>query len=437
MSPSRLKKPVSLQLYKGLTALLSPLIALHLKKRIRKGKEDARRLPERFGHSSLEREDGKLVWLHGASVGETLSILTLIRKLNERRSDLRFLVTSGTVTSSKLMAERLPDNAVHQFIPVDTFAATRRFLSHWKPDLAILVESELWPNLLMNLQDFEIPALLINARMSERSGRSWKRHLPEAIAYMLQSFAQIHAQSDQDGERFRILGHLNVHTMSNLKYAADPLPFREEDKAALQDSLKGRFVWLAASTHPREEELMGLAHQKVMQGSEDTLPLLLLAPRHPERGDEIARTLRAQGLVVAQRSRDEKPEAGTAVYLLDTLGEMGLWYSLARHVVIGGSFLRRGGQNPLEPARQGSAIFCGAQMQNFETITREMLTSGCLLQATDTEEAEELSQAIANQLIQWQRTPGKAAEMIAKGYEFTYSKNKSLDALIVQISSLI
>lgn len=421
-------------LYRVVTAGLWPLLCGALLWRAYRGKEDRAHLPERRGYPSTPRPAGRLVWLHGASVGESLSLLAVIDRLATRRPDLSFLVTSGTVTSARVMRTRLPERACHQFIPLDSPGATRRFLRHWSPDLAIFAESELWPNLLMGLCASGTPTFLINARLSVRSEQMWTRFAPRSAAALLRSLTEIHAQSAQDAERLaRLAGEScpPLSIMTNLKYAAAPLPFDAAEHRRLQARFAGRFLWLAASTHPGEEDLMASVHQRLCQRKESVAPLLLLAPRHPERGAEIASTLRTRGLRGAQRSQGEEASAETDVYLLDTVGEMGLWYALCRVVVMGGGFLRRGGQNPLEPLRAGCAVVCGPQMQNFESITAQLRTAGCVDQIDSTDQTE----ALTRHLVNWRDDPAALATRATKARDFMATQRETITPLIDALSA--
>ena len=421
-------------LYRVVTAGLWPVLCGALLWRASRGKEERAHFPERRGYPHHPRPAGRLVWLHGASVGESLSLLAVIDRLATRHPDLSFLVTSGTVTSARVMRTRLPARACHQFIPLDSPGATRRFLRHWSPDLAIFAESELWPNLLMGLCAGGTPTFLINARLSVRSEQMWTRFAPRSAAALLCGLTEIHAQSAQDAERLaRLAGEScpPLSIMTNLKYAAAPLPFDAAEHRRLQARFARRFLWLAASTHPGEEDLMASVHQRLCQRKESVVPLLLLAPRHPERGAEIASTLRTRGLRVAQRSQGEEASAETDVYLLDTMGEMGLWYALCRVVVMGGGFLRRGGQNPLEPLRAGCAVICGPQMQNFESITAQLRTAGCVDQIDSTDQTE----ALTRHLVNWRDDPEALATRATKARDFMATQRETITPLIDALST--
>lgn len=352
-----------LALYRLATALAAEPV---LRRRLAAGKEDPARQHERRGLSAQARPAGRLVWLHGASVGESLSILPLIDRLLAVAPDIEVLVTTGTRSSAALMAQRLGPRCRHAFVPVDRRGWVRRFLAHWQPDLALWVESELWPNLLLEVQAARIPALLVNARMSDRSFRGWQR-LPGLAHKLLQGFADILAWSERDAERFRRLGG-KARAVGNLKYAAAPLPVDPAALAALQAALGTRPALLLASSHEGEDE----PFLDSLKSSARPAPLLIVAPRHPARGEAIAAAARSRGLTVARRSAGALPDAGVEVYIADSLGEMGLWFALAHAAAIGGSFVPHGGHNPLEALPFACAVLWGRHMDNFTEMVAEL-----------------------------------------------------------------
>ncbi len=364
---------MSYRLYRGLTSLLGPLLVWYLRRRMGQGKEDPVRFTERLGEPGRERPEGALIWLHGASVGEMISVLPLIERLLHDDPGLHVLVTSGTVTSSRIMADRLPARAFHQYIPIDHPAGVTAFLDHWRPDLALWVESELWPNLIHLSRARGVPMALINARMSESSFRRWRR-LPFLIKPLLQSFQFCIAQSAPDAGRLATLGAPNVTFHGNLKAASPPLPVDPRDLHALNATLARRPRWLAASTHPGEEAMVGEAHRQLSEKFPGLLTLLV--PRHAERGEAIAAELTIQGLSVARRSQNQDIHGDTDIYLGDSMGEMGLYYRLASIVFIGGSLIEHGGQNPLEAARLDSALLFGPYMFNFTEQAAAMTKTG-------------------------------------------------------------
>lgn len=324
------------------------------------------------------------MWFHAASVGESLSLLELIRRLLDADPALRVLVTTGTVTSAAMLADRLPPGAVHQFIPLDFRPFVRQFLDHWKPDVAIWTESEFWPTLLTETHRRGVPMLLLNARMSMRSARRWRRFMPWAARRLMALFTAVQAQDRATGAALVRLGLPTGRLVvtGTLKENAPALPCHEPDRARFARMLADRPVWAAASTHPGEEDMVADAHSAAMRSIMRLL--CILVPRHPNRGDAIAARLRKHGLSVAQRSRGEDPGPHTAIFLADTLGELGLWYRLAPVSFVGGSLVPVGGHNPYEPAALGSAILHGPHVDNFADIYRRLDTAGGAQVVTDT-----------------------------------------------------
>lgn len=375
-----------LNVYKAATVLGYPLIAVCLAIRKAKGKEDLTRFPERMGYAGKPRPDGRLIWIHGASVGETLSALPLINKLSELYPAVRIMVTSGTLTSADLMAKRLPANAFHQFVPVDTPAAVKRFVDYWKPDAALWIESEFWPNLLSEIAAHKIPLILINGRVSDRSFERWRK-FPAFCRELQGLFTKSFGQTDEDARRLRVLGAKDAACVGNLKFAAGDLPYDADEFAKLEKQIANRPCWIAASTHEGEEEQLAFVQNALKTKN----ALMILAPRHPKRGDEIEKLLKPAGLSVARRSRGEDIAPDTAVYLADTIGEMGLFYRLAQIAFVGGSLVAFGGQNIIEPARLGKAVVCGKYMMNFKEIVTKAVAAGAL---TVVEDKKELAQTL-------------------------------------------
>jgi 3-deoxy-D-manno-octulosonic-acid transferase len=355
--------PTTLRLYRALMSAAAPLAPLLLSYRLKRGKEDASRLRERYGEATMARPAGPLVWVHGASVGEITAVLPLIRRLCER--ELRVLVTSGTTTSAELAQQRLPAGAVHQFVPLDVPAFIERFLDHWRPDLALFVESDLWPNLMTAAAAREVPLVLVNGRLSQRSFARWQK-VPRTIGAVLQRLALCLAQSPADAERYALLGGQHVTMTGNLKLDVPAPPADAAEVEALRAAIGPRPVIAAASTHPGEEAAVMDAHQRLRR----QFPALLtvIAPRHPHRGAEIAELAQSLALSATLRSRGENPDGETDIYIADTLGELGLIYRIAPMVFMGGSLVEHGGQNPIEPIKLGAAILHGPHVWNFADL---------------------------------------------------------------------
>ena len=370
-------------LYTGLGTLATPLVRGHLRRRTARGREDPVRIGERFGRAGSVRPPGPLVWVHGASVGESLSVLPLVGRIRADWPPLNVLVTTGTVTSARLMAERLPSGVIHQYAPVDLPAAVDRFLDHWRPDLGLIVESEFWPNLLLQARVRGVELALVNGRISANSYASWRRMRP-VIGHLLGQFSVVLAQSREDEAHLRELGATDAKRLGNLKFAAPPLSCDEAELAALRAAIADRPRWLAASTHPGEDEIAAEAHAAITARHPGLLTILV--PRHPQRGTEVAGKQRAAGYRVALRSTGEAPGPDTEFYIADTIGELGLWYRLADVVFVGGSLVPKGGQNLLEPAKLGCAIVCGPHMTNFLRVSEEMTRAGAARRVTGSDD---------------------------------------------------
>ncbi len=368
-----------LRLYRGLLGLAVPALRWHLRRRAARGKEIATRLAEREGIDPTSRPAGKVLWVHAASVGEAISVLPLLSALP---SDLAVLMTTGTVTSAELLAQRLPQlglesRVIHRFVPLDVPAWAAAFLDHWRPDAAALVESEIWPNLLQACAARSIPVMLVNARLSPRSFARWRR-VPGLARALFGGFAQIQPQSQAVAERLRALGARNLLPTGNMKFAAPTLPVDAAELARLDPLLAGRPIWLAASTHPGEEALIRRVHNLLAPTRHRLLTIIV--PRHPERGAELATLLGAP-----RRALNELPPDKAGIWLVDTLGELGLFYRLCPIVFVGRSLIAPGGgQNPLEPARLGCAVAVGPHTSNFVEVTEVLEDAGALTRVADT-----------------------------------------------------
>lgn len=363
--------PIALKAYRLMSLAAAPLVHPLVARRLKKGKEDAARVAERRGVSSRERPEGALVWIHGASVGEVLAAASLIQRL--RQLGFRVLLTSGTVTSAAIAARRFSSDVIHQFVPFDSPKFVRRFLDHWQPDLALFMESDIWPNLILETAARRVPAILLNGRLSERSFTRWQK-LRDAIGLLLSQFDLCLAQSKADAERFSELGAQRVAVSGNLKLDVAAPPADPERLDRLMAVVRGRPIIAAASTHPGEEEVFADAHHRLRK----RFPALLtiIAPRHPHRGEAIAQMAAASGLRVALRSLGHLPAAHTDIYVADTMGELGLIYRVAPVVFMGGSIARHGGQNPIEAIKLGAAVLHGPHVWNFADLYRSLDKAG-------------------------------------------------------------
>ncbi len=419
----------ALLLYRAIGRLIAPALPLVLAARTRAGKEDPSRRHERLGRPRRPRPAGPLVWVHAASVGETVSVLPMVERLAE--DGFTVLVTSGTVTSARIAEDRLPKGAIHQFVPLDVAPFVDRFLDHWRPDAALFVESEIWPTTIERVSRRGVPMGLVNARMSERSFARWHRlgGLPHAV------FGRISlalAQAEGDGERLAALGVRTVEITGNLKFDGRPLGCDPAEVKRFAALLRGRPTWIAASTHPGEEVIAVKAHRLARERLPDLLTVI--APRHPDRGDALRADFAEQGISVASRSHGDLPGPATDVYLADTIGEMGLVYRLAPIAFVGGSLAPRGGQNPIEPARLGVAVLHGGSTHNFAEIYRELDRCGG---ATAVADAETLADAIVDLTDRPERRAAQIAAARGVVDRSTGALARTLAALAPRLSPLL
>ncbi len=387
--------------YRILTTIAGLALPHWLALRAKRGKEDPARIAERRGVSAVPRPAGRLVWFHAASVGEALSILPLVDAVLAQ--GWRVLVTTGTVTSARLLAERMPKAAIHQFVPLDYLPWVQRFLDHWHPELVLWTESELWPNTLSEIAARKIPAFLINARLSDRSLQGWKR-APGFAREMLAAFTLIIAQSDEDKARFTQLGATGVVGAGNLKLAAAPLPVDETALATLRAEISKRPRWLAASIHPGEDTIAAQAHHTVKARHAGLLTIIV--PRHPQKAGDMAAAITAMGLKVARRSLSDIIAPDTDIYIADTMGELGLFYRLCDLAFMGKSLAVGGGQNPAEAAQLGCSLLLGPDMSNFRETSAALI--GCKA-AVEVRNPAALAAAI-EWLLQDSRTRARMSE---------------------------
>ncbi|MFD0916129.1 lipid IV(A) 3-deoxy-D-manno-octulosonic acid transferase [Pseudahrensia aquimaris] len=361
----------ALMLYRGVGSILYPFSGPFLRARARKGKEDRSRRAERYGYASWKRPEGPLVWLHAASVGESLAIMPLIKRMESFGINLVF--TTGTVTSASIAEDRLSERTIHQYVPMDVKRAVRRFLDHWQPDLVIFAESEIWPMTISELAKRNVPQILVNARMSDRSNRRWQKR-PALAQAIFGQLSQVIAQSETDGERFRSLGAPWVSVAGNLKTDVGVPQVDERVLAKIKSQIQDRPTWVSVSTHRGEEAIMGRVHRMVASHAPGLLTIIV--PRHPDRSREVEEELQAQGLNVVTRSSGKSIGSHTDVFLGDTIGEMGLYLRLSEIAFMGKSLAAEGGQNPIEPAMTGAAILSGRYVQNFRETYQKLLDAG-------------------------------------------------------------
>ncbi|MCC2687666.1 MAG: 3-deoxy-D-manno-octulosonic acid transferase [Rhizobiaceae bacterium] len=360
-----------LSLYRVAGAAAYPLVGPYIAWRTTRGKEERGRRRERYGWAGRPRPEGPLIWVHAASVGETIAVAPLVDSILD--SGLNVVLTTGTVTSAQVAEDRLGERIIHQYVPLDLKPAVCRFLGHWQPDLAIIAESEIWPVTILELGTRRVPQVLVNGRLSERSFNSWKKrpHLAEAL---FENLAHVVAQSELDGERFLALGARPVTVSGNLKVDTTPPPVEERALTGLLRQIGPRPTWAAVSTHEGEEMVAAEVHQMLRQRHDGLLTIVV--PRHPGRAAALAPEFEAMGLKVIRRSAGDRVRSDTDIYLGDTIGEMGLYLRLAEIAFVGRSLTCAGGQNPLEPAMLETAVLSGSKVQNFQEVYRRLVDCG-------------------------------------------------------------
>lgn len=363
--------PYSFQIYKSIGWTLRPLLRLWLRWRASHGKEDGAGLPERRGIAGLARPDARVIWLHAASVGESLSAMPLVERLAAHGAVV--LMTTGTVTSAAMVRARSGPRLLHQFAPLDVAPWVEAFLAYWQPALAIRVESEIWPVTLRALAERNIPTAMVNGRLSDRTMRGWQR-APAFAHHVFGSLNVVAAQSDEDAARFKALGARRAENTGNVKLASPALAANIEALSDLQSQVSDRPRWLAASIHPGEDAVVATAHNALREKFGRLLTVVV--PRHPERGPAMAETFMRAGLRVAVRSQNQRCDESIDVLLADTMGELGLFYRLCPIAFIGKTFTVGGGQNPIEAAQLGSALVWGPDMSNFRDLAQQLEAAG-------------------------------------------------------------
>lgn len=357
--------------YRWVGAAAYPFIGTYVAWRASKGKEDRLRRRERYGVAGMPRPDGPLVWVHAASVGETIAVVPMVSRIASL--GINVVLTTGTVTSGQVANERLGGTVIHQYVPLDLKPAVSRFLTHWRPDLAIIAESEIWPMTILELGARRVPQVLVNGRLSDRSYASWQKR-PWLAAALFENLSHVVAQSEVDGARFSDLGARPVTVSGNLKVDTSPPPVDDAALAALRRSIGNRVTWAATSTHDGEEMIAAEVH-KLLAPRHPGL-LTIIVPRHPDRAARLEAQFSEMGIKVARRSTMDPVTADTGILLGDTIGEMGLYLRLTDIAFVGRSLTAEGGQNPLEPAMLGTAVLSGRNIQNFREAYQKLIASG-------------------------------------------------------------
>lgn len=392
-----------LSTYRWAGAAAYPIVGAYIAWRATRGKEERGRKRERYGYPGCPRPKGPVVWVHAASVGETVAVMPLIERI--AGFGINVVLTTGTVTSAHVASERLGDRVIHQYVPLDLKPAVSRFLSHWVPDLAIIAESEIWPMTILELGARRVPQVLVNGRLSDRSFASWKKR-PFVAEALFENLAHVVAQSEIDGERFRALGARPVTVSGNLKVDTEPLPVDEEALEVLKREIGPRKTWAAVSTHEGEELAAAEVHALLRPRHAGILTIIV--PRHPDRADALEAEFSARGLRIARRSRGDPIGSDTDILLGDTIGEMGLYLRLTEIAFVGRSLTSEGGQNPIEPAMLDTAVLSGRNVQNFRDTYKRLIEGGGAKLIRD----RDMLAGAVNYLLS---NPGKRHDMMAAG----------------------
>ncbi len=349
------------RVFTNLILLFSPIIILI---RLFKNKEHPKRFKEKFAICSKKKIKGKLIWFHGASVGEILSVIPLIEKLEKMSKIKQILVTSNTLSSSKILSNLKLKKTVHQFFPIDTNYHTKKFLDYWKPSVVIFIDSEIWPNMINNIKKRSISLILINARITDKSFNKWKKFASSAKS-IFQKFDICLSSSLKSTNYLKSLGAKNVKNIGNLKFTQN-----EDNSEYLNDSLKKFFltkkIWCASSTHASEEKICAEVHKKLKIKHKNILTIII--PRHISRTNKIIDEISKLNLKIYTHDSKKKIDAKTDIYLVNTFGQTKSFFKICKTVFLGGSIIKHGGQNPLEAARYGCNILHGPNIWNFSEI---------------------------------------------------------------------
>ncbi len=367
-----------MKIYQIISILLLPLIILYIFFRVFRKKEDKARFKERFAFSDNKINNEEVIWINAVSVGEMNSALILVDEILQQNKKCKILFTTTTLTSADILAQKIKnyDNrVVHHFLPVDSYIIVNKFLNKWRPKSAIFIESEIWPNFLYLCHKKNIPAYFINARMSIKSGKRWKIAKKIGLDIFFY-FEKITAQSQEDRSNLMQITKKEVLFFGNLKSQAKILEYNEKQLQKLKDLTKDRKIFLAASTHKSEEEKIINVHNALKNEYSNLLTIIIA--RHPKRADEIIEII--GDLSFCQRSKKEEISAKNEIYLVDSLGELGIFYKLCDFAFIGGSLVNVGGHNPFEAINLECVVLSGKNVSNFKQIYQELSKNeGCIL----------------------------------------------------------
>jgi len=398
--------------YKLLTYFFYPLLPIYLYLRKLRNKEDKIRYKEKLSKINSPRGNGFLIWFHVASVGEAMSILPLIETCLEEKKINKILLTSITLSSGKILEKKYKQNikVIHQFLPLDVPVLVKKFLEHWKPNLSIFIDSEIWPNLILSTNKKKIPLLLINARITKKSFKRWK--LIISFAKKIFSKFDLCIASNQESEKYlKILGAKNIKNYGNLKFSQTKNNFDNKLNPFFLSKIKNRKIWCAASTHPTEELLCAKSHIKIKKNYKNVLTVII--PRHIDRAEKIKAELANLNLQIIFYSSQDEINENTDILIIDSYGESLKFYNISKNVFVGKSLVKTlimdSGQNPIEPARFGCKIFHGPNVSNFAEIYKHLETLGATKMVNN---SEELSLSIVEEFKEDNKKNDEIAEKI-------------------------
>ena len=412
-----------IRLYAAATVLAWPLIRLIMWQRVKQGKEDGQRIGERFGRISTPRPTGPIIWVHAASIGETVSILSLVERLLVDFQLVNVLITTVTRSSGEILEKNLSGKLFHQFVPIDRPGEINSFLDHWDPDVAIWVESELWPNLLTAVQGRGIPIFLVQGRISEKSFRHW-RFLRWLVRPLLEGFSRVLVQTPEDADRYRALGAVEPVVTGSLKYSSPPLKIDKIELAQINLRLGGRPCWVAASVHPGEFSLLRDAHLMIRRRFPNLLTIVV--PRHPIAGASMERSALDADISGAVRSRAEEITEETEIYIGDSFGELGIFYEICPIAFVGGSLVPHGGQNPLEAIQLGCVVLLGPHMFNFSQIVSDLASEDALVSVGS-------AASLADKISEFLESPDLLTELRSKQKSAISARDHILDDVYARI----
>ena len=342
--------------------IISPLIIII---RILKKKEHLIRFREKLTFFSKKRSGGKLIWFHGSSVGELLSVIPVIERLEKNKSINKILITSSTLSSSNILEKFNFKKTIHQFFPIDSNYFSKRFINHWKPSAVFFIESEIWPNFIFNIKKKNIPLILLNARITKRSFKKWKK-VPKFSKKIFECIDIALAQNNETKKYLKLLGVKKIKLLGNLKFTETKIKNKKKINNNLKKIFNSKRLWCASSTHNEEELIVAQAHKSLKKNYKNLLTVII--PRHIDRVKKISKEIKSLNLAVHLHSSKNKIKKNTEIYIVDTYGETDTFFKLCKTVFLGGSLVKHGGQNPLEPARLGCKVFHGPHINNFKEI---------------------------------------------------------------------